>query len=125
MKLSKMLLVVLLMLLSSYTLFLFSQSARVSYETSFGSLIEGETSDRQYLLVGMAEPDTVKWDSSLQELSFNLTDGEYSIPVTYDKPISTVMDLTEVEIMVEGYYTDGIFRANKLQTRCPSKYDAK
>lgn len=125
MKLSKMLLVILLLLVSSYTLFLFSQNVRVSYETSLGSLIEQEPSDRLYLLVGLAEPASVIWDSALQELSFNLTDGEYSIPVTYDKPISTVMDLAEVEIMVEGYYTGGIFRANKLQTRCPSKYDVK
>ncbi|KUO49791.1 MAG: hypothetical protein APF76_00680 [Desulfitibacter sp. BRH_c19] len=125
MKLSKILLVFILLSISSYTLFTFSQNVQVSYETSFANLIEEEVVDRQLMLVGLADPDSVQWDSSLQELSFYLTDGEYSIPVVYNKPISTVMDLDEVEIMVEGYYREGVFNANKLQTRCPSKYDAK
>jgi len=124
-KLSKILLVFILLSISSYTLFTFSQNVQVSYETSFANLIEEEVVDRQLMLVGLADPDSVQWDSSLQELSFYLTDGEYSIPVVYNKPISTVMDLDEVEIMVEGYYREGVFNANKLQTRCPSKYDAK
>ncbi len=125
MKLSKVLIVVMLLILSTYTLFTFSQNVKVSYETSFASIMEGELVDKQIMLVGLADPDTVKWDSNLEKLSFYLTDGEYSIPVVYNKPISTVMDLAEVEVMVEGYYIEGVFYANKLQTRCPSKYDAK
>lgn len=125
MKRPKILLVVMLIFLFSYTLFTFSQSVKVSYETSFASLMEEEFLDRQIMLIGLADPGTVKWDENLEELNFNLTDGEYSVPVVYNRPISTVMDLAEVEIMVEGYYQEGIFYANKLQTRCPSKYDAK
>lgn len=125
MKLSKGLLFVLLLLLSSYALFLFSQNLKVSYETSFAYVIEKGVSNRQYMLVGIAKPDTVKWDSTKQELQFVLTDGEYSLPVVYNRPMSNIMDLAEVEVLVEGVYLDGTFFANKLQTRCPSKYEAE
>ena len=125
MKKSKVLLIILILCLSSYTLYLFSQNLNVSQETSFAFVIEEGKADRQYMLAGKIDPSTVKWDSSREELQFILTDGEHSLSVIYNKPMSSSMDLSEVEVVVEGVYSDGIFLANKLQTRCPSKYEVK
>ena len=58
------------------------------------------------------------------ECDFELNQGENSIPVNF---YGTRPDLfkDEAEVIVEGNYVNGIFRADQLQTKCASRYEGE
>ena len=68
--------------------------------------------------------NTPEWDEEDLELTFTLTEGGEEITVIYNG--SRPSGLTEgSSILAEGKYsTDGIFRANQLILKCPSKYES-
>ncbi|MCR6545118.1 cytochrome c maturation protein CcmE [Dehalobacterium formicoaceticum] len=72
--------------------------------------------------------DSVDWDASRVELTFVVTglkDSEQTMPVLYNKPIPDNFQ-NATEVLVGGYYSeDGVFRAEEMVTKCPSKYEAE
>ncbi len=63
------------------------------------------------------------------ELKFNVQDPgvdinpqSVSIPVVY-KSLKPDMFTEGRDVIIEGEYSDGILKANKLLTQCPSKYE--
>lgn len=88
----------------------------------------GEAFEGQRLLTeGNLLPDTIAWDSQKIELRFSLADFQEP-----DKELQVVYSGTEpdnfsegTQVVVEGYYDsqEGVFRAETLQTKCPSKYE--
>lgn len=92
-------------------------------------LAQGDALDGKYLLTeGNLLQDTVQWDSTKIELRFSLEDfaePAKQLPVVYNgvRPES-FSDGTQA--LVKGYYDTqaGVFRAEDLQTKCPSKYEA-
>lgn len=88
----------------------------------------GEAFEGQRLLTeGNLLPDTISWDSQKIELRFSLADFQEP-----DKELQVVYSGTEpdnfcegTQVVVEGYYDsqEGVFRAETLQTKCPSKYE--
>jgi cytochrome c-type biogenesis protein CcmE len=60
--------------------------------------------------------------SNLLDVHFMLDQGDESVKVHYSK---TRPDLFKngVEVIVEGVYTGGIFKADMLQTKCASRYE--
>ncbi len=124
-KKSRILLIFIFLFFAVYSLFLISENISPNYEISIATLLEIEEGNKNYILIGKADPETVVWKDEVGELHFDLVEDNYRIPVIYDKPMTGAMELTEVEIIVEGQYMEGIFYADKLQTRCPSKYEVK
>ena len=59
-----------------------------------------------------------------QDVTFVMTDGEQTLPVSYHGIIpDTFVDLADV--VVEGRLSpDGTFTAHELLAKCPSKYEA-
>ena len=58
-------------------------------------------------------------------LEFTLTGKENSLPVNY-KGVVPDNFADDIEVVVEGRLADsGVFEANKLMTKCESKYKAK
>ena len=68
-------------------------------------------------------------DGSIAEeagtITFSVSDGTTTVPIVYEGPMpDTLQD--EAEAVVEGKMgTDGVFHADTLFAKCPSKFEAK
>ncbi len=72
---------------------------------------------------GHVDSTTVSWDADSLTLRFELTDGSSSLPVIY-KGVAPDMFNSGESIVVEGKLgQDGIFHANNILVKCPSKYE--
>lgn len=97
------------------------------YQVTITDLVAGEEDyDGEYLMVpGKLVGDSVKFDGDKVQLAFTVTDGKNKLPVIYNdvKP-DNFDDATEV--ILEGFYDkeENVFKAEKLTTKCPSKYEA-
>ena len=68
---------------------------------------------------------TIETDASAGTVAFSVSDGTSTVPILYQGPMpDTLRD--EGEAVVEGEMgADGVFRADKLFAKCPSKFEAK
>ena len=74
-------------------------------------------------LGGIVEAGSISWNEQELLLAFRVIDGESSIPVVYQGVVPDTFE-NGVEIVVEGKYTDdGLFKAELLLPKCPSKYE--
>ncbi|WP_102274189.1 cytochrome c maturation protein CcmE [Cytobacillus massiliigabonensis] len=98
-----------------------------SKEISIDELLTGNYKDEYVLTQGLLKEDSVKWDADKIELTFEIADEESSssLPIIYNgvKPDNFSED---VIVIVEGFIKDdGVFEAEKVQTKCPSKYEGE
>ncbi len=63
------------------------------------------------------------WDALNRTLTFNLTDGKATIQVVYtgEKP-NLPPEATNVQAVVTGQFSDNVFQAFRMITKCPDKY---
>lgn len=79
--------------------------------------------DQQIRVAGHVVAESVNWDTENITLSFTLVDGEASLPVVYKGAVPDTFKPGN-DVVVEGKSDQqGIFRADKLITKCPSKYE--
>lgn len=80
--------------------------------------------DQPVRLNGAVDKSTVHWAPATLTLRFTMVKGDLSIPVVYkDVPPDTFYEAESA--VVEGVYgRDGVFRAEILFVRCPSKYES-
>jgi cytochrome c-type biogenesis protein CcmE len=72
-------------------------------------------------VTGMVVPGSI--ESEPLHLRFRMTDGVKAVPVEYRGVIPDTFG-EQGEVVVEGSYTtSGIFEANYLMAKCPSKYE--
>lgn len=98
-----------------------------SKEITIEELLTENYKDEYVLTQGMLKQDSVKWDADKIELTFEIVDEETnaSLPIIYNgvKPDNFSDD---VIVIVEGFIRDnGMFEAEKVQTKCPSKYEGE
>ncbi|WP_070120494.1 cytochrome c maturation protein CcmE [Bacillus marinisedimentorum] len=79
------------------------------------------------LTQGLLNEDSVKWDAGKIQLDFELIDQntDETLDITYNgvKPDNFS---AEVIVIVEGKLEkNGVFVAEKVQTKCPSKYEGE
>ncbi|MGE5553409.1 MAG: cytochrome c maturation protein CcmE [Betaproteobacteria bacterium] len=79
---------------------------------------------RQLRVNGKLIGSSVSFDPEQVLLKFDLTDGRRTLPVTYQGVRPGSFE-DGAEVLVEGRYRDGIFVAENVLTKCPSKYEAK
>ena len=94
-------------------------------EVKLRDLTKSEQHDNGYVLTqGMLKESSVQWDAKRMELSFELYDQKEKIRVYYTgaKP-DNFSD--GVIVIVEGEWREGVFYAEKVQTKCPSKYEGE
>lgn len=74
---------------------------------------------------GQVVDGTIRADPATGTVSFSISDGASTVPVLYRGPTpDTLRD--EAEAVVEGEMgTDGVFHADVLFAKCPSKFEAK
>jgi len=74
---------------------------------------------------GLVDPGSIQWDAEAVILEFDLHDEFNTLHITYHgiKPDQ----LAEAQqVVLEGHrQADGIFHAEKIMLKCPSKYETK
>ncbi len=76
-------------------------------------------------LNGMVAPGTIERDLKRMEIRFDLTDGTHSIPVVLTRLDVSDLFKDNANVVVEGRFgADGVFVAETLMTKCPTKYEA-
>ncbi len=94
--------------------------------TPYISFAEAKLSGRQVQVAGKLKPDSVDYSSGV--LRFTLLDPDKSESLVVIYRGTRPANLEEAEsIVVIGKYdnTSDIFFANKILTKCPSKYEGK
>ncbi len=67
---------------------------------------------------------SIRRDVASQTITFRVTDGAYSYPVTY-RGLAPDTFTDEADVVVEGrLQRDGTFRATSLLAKCGSRYEA-
>lgn len=103
-------------------------SGSSGFQVSISDLIQnGDSYADEYLLVeGKVLRETIQWNGEKIELRFTVTDGENQLPVFYNDVAPDNLDYEEgAEAILKGKYdsVSGVFIADKVETRCPSKYE--
>lgn len=97
-----------------------SKEITIEEVTKQASAYEGD-----YIMTqGLLDEESIEWDANQIELQFSIyEEGKGTLPVRYKgvKPDNFTQD---VIVIVEGFVgEDGVFQAEKVQTKCPSKYE--
>ncbi|MDB5081384.1 MAG: CcmE/CycJ protein [Chloroflexi bacterium] len=82
--------------------------------------------DKEVRLAGKVVPGSIARDERTKEVSFlamDKVDATQTMKVVYNKIVpDTFKD--EAEVVVTGTYTNGVFSANEMLAKCPSKYSS-
>jgi cytochrome c-type biogenesis protein CcmE len=105
----------------------FAVLALYSFQSSLNpyvTIAEAAETARQVQVMGYIEdPASIGFDRESGKLQFLLTDDEgTTVKVIYEGPRPDNLDHAD-SIVVVGYYRDGLFAAEKLLVKCPSKYE--
>jgi len=95
-----------------------------TYYVTVAELVSGKTSRTRVRVGGVVAPDSIQRRGGT--LTFRLAQDAVSVPVTY-VGTDTLPDtfVGGAQAIIEGNYgTDGTFRAEKIQAKCASKYQA-
>ncbi|ESU30950.1 hypothetical protein G3A_19215 [Bacillus sp. 17376] len=87
-----------------------------------GSKYEGD-----YIMTqGLLNKESVKWDADKLELRFELYEEGQGTLQVFHKGIKPDNFSEDVIVLVEGFIQeDGVFEAEKVQTKCPTKYEGE
>ena len=94
--------------------------------TPYVSFAEAKAAPRTVQVMGALEKGTSRYDTNTKTLLFTLYDAKTktSIPVSYtDVKPANFEDA--VSIVAIGRYDNGVFAAEKLLVKCPSKYQGE
>ncbi len=103
----------------------FAGSATYYYTVSELIALESSSNDQTVRVNGQVAPGSVQYESQGRVLKFNVTDGTQTLPVIYQGVVPDTFKVGN-EVVVEGQLSsDGIFRAQVLMPKCPSRYVPK
>jgi cytochrome c-type biogenesis protein CcmE len=90
------------------------------------SFAEAKAAPRTVQVMGALEKGTSRYDTSTKTLLFTLYDEKTkeSIPVSY-RDVKPANFEDAVSIVAIGRYDKGVFAAEKLLVKCPSKYQGE
>lgn len=90
-------------------------------------LAKGAQLDGKYVVTqGKLVPGSAAWNGEQVSLKFTLADGQAEVPIIYNGTAPDNFDYPQAEIIVKGTWNnrEGMFYAQKVETKCPSKYEA-
>lgn len=64
---------------------------------------------------------SLNWDSKSSKLSFVIADDRKRLPVVYQGVIPDFFK-QGTEVIIEGTYSEGLFRASQIMSKCLSSY---
>ena len=99
-----------------------SKEITIADLTQNGSKYEGD-----YIMTqGLLNKESVKWDADKLELTFELYEEGQGTLQVFHKGIKPDNFSEDVIVLVEGFIqADGVFEAEKVQTKCPTKYEGE
>ena len=91
----------------------------VSEAVGLGSSIYGENVQ----VNGEVAPGSLQQEFNGRTLKFNISEGTGTLSVVYRGVVPDTFKVGN-EVVIEGYInSDGVFQANTIMTKCPSKYE--
>lgn len=96
----------------------------MGYYLTVSELIEQslQLSGENVRISGKVSEGSVKWDPGERILHFSIADEKSTLSVMYQGIVPDSFKQGQ-KVILEGAYTDGMFRANQLITTCASKYE--
>ena len=86
---------------------------------------ESTSSSHSLRIAGLVKDDSIERDLKEMKLSFILSGSDNSVPISYTGVVPDNL-VDGREVVVQGRLdTNGVFQADKLMTKCESKYKAK
>ena len=90
----------------------------VSEVVGLGSSIYGENVQ----VNGEVAPGSLQQGTDSRTLKFHISEGERTLPVVYQGVVPDTFKVGN-EVVIEGHINaDGVFQANTIMAKCPSKY---
>jgi len=75
-------------------------------------------------VAGIVQANTVQRSPTDSTVRFTISDDGGSLPVVYQGMVPDIFG-PGIQVVVEGHYTaEGVFQANTLLAKCPSKFTA-
>ncbi|MBI2979905.1 MAG: cytochrome c maturation protein CcmE [Chloroflexi bacterium] len=101
----------------------FQSSATYYYTVSELMEQENQSYDENLRVKGQVVPGSIERGALGKTLKFTIVEGEASLPVTYEGIVPDTFK-AGVDVVVEGHFNStGIFHANTVMPKCPSKYE--
>jgi cytochrome c-type biogenesis protein CcmE len=103
-------------------------SAFFKYTVQYVSFSEARTSNRTVQVAGTVNQDNVTYDADKAQLLFTIYDTDSTASSAPDSLIIVYHGVVPgnfgqaTSVMVRGKAGDGVFEAEKLFVKCPSKY---
>lgn len=96
--------------------------------TPYVSFAEAQETDKRVQVIGEVLKDRVQYDADSLRLVFDLIDAEHEsdtpMTVVYAGAMPGNFDQAE-RIVCKGQFRDGVFHADELLLKCPSKYEGE
>ena len=77
----------------------------------------------KFRLGGIVEPGTIKYSKDKLTVSFQLNQGNFSIPVQHISAAIPDLFGDSAEVIIEGKYENKMLFADNLMTKCASRYE--
>ncbi len=108
------------------TLIIYSFNQSLVYDHSVAEFLSDPGLQRAHCRIyGKVQADTIVRASGGIGVTFSVTDGIRSVPVVYAREVPDTFK-ENGDVVVEGRIGgDGVFRANNLLAKCPSKYESE
>lgn len=92
---------------------------------SVEDLLKNHRNYRQdkFRLGGIVKPGTIKFSNDKLTVSFNLNQGNFSLPVQHISAAIPDLFGDSAEVIIEGKYENEILFADNLMTKCASRYE--
>lgn len=95
----------------------------VNNASPYVTIKEVDNLNQKVHVVGKIVPNTLTQNSLAREVSFRIQDDSGEMPVKYvGPPQSNLASATQVVVI--GQRKDGVFEANQMLVKCPSKYES-
>lgn len=85
---------------------------------------EGTWKQKRFRLGGLVEIGSIAYSPDRLSVDFIMSQGEEQLKVHYTG-LTPDMFKDEAEVIIEGEYTDGVFLADNLITKCASRYEVE
>ncbi|NLG51338.1 MAG: cytochrome c maturation protein CcmE [Chloroflexi bacterium] len=105
-----------------YLLYSTAQGATTYYLTVEEVKAQGP-SGRNVRVAGDVLGESIVWDARALVLQFEITDASGVLPVSYHGPRPDMFQDGATAVLEGRYTAEGIFEAQTLLLKCPSKYE--
>ncbi|MBS1704998.1 MAG: cytochrome c maturation protein CcmE [Armatimonadetes bacterium] len=94
----------------------------VNSSSPYVTIKDANTGSTRVHVVGEILPDTLKESAMTRDTRFTLKDETGTMPVMYVGPQQSNLDHA-TRVVVIGNVKDGVFKADQMLVKCPSKYE--